>query len=747
MVFTGASKFVHASGQKNEGVFNFDHSGENVYQLDFTEFKTPGKFFISVAGVGRSHAFEIAGDVYRKARDIQAHGMFTARCGIEFGPPHSPWTRVACHTNGVFLSTRPKRDGEFINPSFIIMRPGDGKRPALAEKLDKDPALVGWWPLDNTARDASGRGNDLALNSNAIFSRAADLTPAGRHVFGPTKADNNGATGDVPLNISNGATLCGWYKKNNTIKFGNALFGLPGNNNPGFTLHASWGVIMGNAGGAELRYIRLAPDVWHHLALVIPAEGAAQKKLQLFHNGKLAATSPNDIPHFTLSGGFKIGTLADDDAAGAFFHDVRLFERALDPAELEALAFLPLAEVPAKIPARGGHHDAGDYNPRSHIDVAQKLMDVYEVAPKKFKDNQFNIPESGNGFPDVLDEAFWALRLWIDLQDDADGGVYNGTESNGDPNFIETVELDKLLDITYAKDAAGSYTFAGAFAQASRIWKSLGKEKEAADFLTRARRAYAYAEKNPDPLNANQYGMHYLSPKAYAAAQLLKTTGEAEFKEAFADVCVMAKQPNGELDAWQKYDQNQAAFAYATAPREYVDPALQDRLRAAIIRKADIFIQHSSTMAYGFFRHPWAPITWGTGATAQWLPIVIWAHHLTGDEKYLTWIVRTCDNILGANPMGLGYVTGIGSRTVRAPLHNSRYSARGEVIDGFNVQGPHQAGEGYNVRETTFPPIITDFATLYTFVDAHFAIAMDEGVAGQLADNLAAFSYLMPDAE
>ena len=86
------------------------------------------------------------------------------------------------------------------------------------------------------------------------------------------------------------------------------------------------------------------------------------------------------------------------------------------------------------------------------------------MAPRKFYDGQLNIPENHNGLPDILDEAFWALRLWVGLQD-ADGGVYHGTESAGDPNFIETVELDPTGDYAYAKDEAASFWYAGATAR------------------------------------------------------------------------------------------------------------------------------------------------------------------------------------------------------------------------------------------------------------------------------------------
>ena len=150
-------------------------------------------------------------------------------------------------------------------------------------------------------------------------------------------------------------------------------------------------------------------------------------------------------------------------------------------------------------------------------------------------------------------------------------------------------------------------------------------------------------------------------------------------------------------------------------------------------------------MAYAFVRHPYAPITWGTGAYQNHLTSTVWAWHLTGSDKYRLWMVRTCDNTLGANPLNRSYIVGAGTRTVRCPLHNSRYSHVGEVVDGQQVQGPHSKGAGYRVTEVAYLKVNEKFASLYTFCDNHFCIAMDEGVSSSQARTLAVFGLLLPD--
>ena len=753
--FTGASKLIHLSGQRNEGAYNFCHSGENVYLLDFTEFKTPGEWFISVPGVGRSHAFTVADDVYAKAVAVQAHGLYTARCGMALGPPHTPWTRVACHTN-LLVSSKPRSAGEFIQLEYLVKRPVDPAnwRGPLAKKLDADPALVGWWPLDNSLKDASGRGNDLAAVADgaAAYTAAPDMMPAGRHIFGPTArkegAGQSGAQGEISLKTSGGATLSGWFKKDKLGQYNGPMFGvLPSGAGKGFVLNANGGSANAVAGNATASMGGIPKNEnWQHYALVIPPAGEPSRRLRAYLNGRLDTLSAQEFNADDVAPGtqFNIGGLFGNESAGAFFADVRLYERALSEEEITALAKFPAAEEPVAIQAFGGHHDAGDYNPRAHIGIAQQLMNVYEMNPKKHKDGQFNIPESGNGLPDILDEAFWAMHVWLGLQDE-DGGVYNGTESNGDPNWIMTVELDDKLDMTYAKDAQGCYIFAGVFAQASRLWKMNGRDKEAADFLSRAKRAYDWAEKNPDNLTAEQYGLRLLSPKSYAAAQLYHTTLDKAFHKVFFETCVIAKDAKADIQLDKKFDQTHACFAYAMIPPEHADTEVQENIRNAIARRADLYIQYSSQMAYGFLRHPWVFIFWGTGTHANWNEPVLMAAHLTKDPKYKAWIIRNSDNTLGANPMGLSYIVGAGKRTVRAPLHNSRYSTLGEVVDGFTVSGPHQDGDGWSVKETAYPKLQKEFATLYNFVDVHFAIAMNEGMSPPMAKNLASFAFLLPE--
>ena len=756
-VYTATSVLVHASGQMDEGPGEVDHSGENVYQLDFTAFQTPGRYFISVPGVGRSVAFAIGPEVYAEAFRVQASGVYIQRCGIELGPPYTPWQRIACHNKGITPTTMDRSAGESaafkLLPEHVdYSQLASAPRSLEIQALDRDPALLAYWPLNGDFKDASGQARHLTpRRAGQGFETVRELMPGQNQALGPSVADQlNGAMApELPLNVTNGFSFSLWVRCDGGIKFDGTLVGHATNdiNIPRAQITAAWGVLRGFAGkrGEPAIIGRLNDGKWHHLALVAQSQ-ASQAGIQLFVDGSPAASGTLGAGDL-MPGEFVVGALEGSESAGKYVDEVRVYGRPLQGSEIRTLA-TRWGDIAIAIQTFGGHHDAGDYNPRSHLDVAQTLMNAYEMAPAKFTDGQLALPENTNGLPDILDEAHWALRLWLDLQE-ADGGVRGGTESNGDPTFIDTVERDRLGDYAFAKDAASSFDFAGALAQASRLWASLGRDAEAKNFLERARRAYTWALANPPAKmdSPAQFASLFLSPKAYAAAELLHTTGESTFNDDFRAACVWTKKPDAETDIYRLYDQQSAAWAYAQCPAIRVDADLQKAVRAAIIRKADVFIQYSSEMAYGFIRHPWAPISWGTGAYQNWLDPLLWAHQLTGDPKYRTWIIRTCDNTLGANPLGLSWITGLGTRSIRAPLHNSRYSATGEVVAGLQGQGPSQRGEGYRVTEVAYPALRENFAPLYSYVDAHFAIAMNEGLTKSMAKSMAVFGLLQEDAK
>ena len=64
----------------------------------------------------------------------------------------------------------------------------------------------------------------------------------------------------------------------------------------------------------------------------------------------------------------------------------------------------------------GGWHDAGDYQKTLWGRGVPELLFAYEMNPGAWTDAQLNIPESGNGVPDLLDQIAWELDFYVRMQ-------------------------------------------------------------------------------------------------------------------------------------------------------------------------------------------------------------------------------------------------------------------------------------------------------------------------------------------
>jgi len=77
----------------------------------------------------------------------------------------------------------------------------------------------------------------------------------------------------------------------------------------------------------------------------------------------------------------------------------------------------------------GGWHDAGDYQKTLWGRGVPQMLFAYEVNPGAWTDGQLNIPESGNGIPDLLDEVRWELDFYVRMQR-PDGHFMTSTKGN-----------------------------------------------------------------------------------------------------------------------------------------------------------------------------------------------------------------------------------------------------------------------------------------------------------------------------
>ncbi|TVP70010.1 MAG: glycoside hydrolase family 9 [Leptolyngbya sp. LCM1.Bin17] len=121
---------------------------------------------------------------------------------------------------------------------------------------------------------------------------------------------------------------------------------------------------------------------------------------------------------------------------------------------------------------RGGWFDAGDTNKyvTFAVSAVHKLLDAY-VQNSGIWTDDFNIPESGNGIPDILDELQFELD-WLQRMQDDDGGVFIKLGTL-DFNRAEKPSLDRRPRFYGPKCSSSSIANAGMFAHAALVFRNI----------------------------------------------------------------------------------------------------------------------------------------------------------------------------------------------------------------------------------------------------------------------------------
>ncbi|MDR2728221.1 MAG: glycoside hydrolase family 9 protein [Chitinispirillales bacterium] len=369
----------------------------------------------------------------------------------------------------------------------------------------------------------------------------------------------------------------------------------------------------------------------------------------------------------------------------------------------------------------GGWYDAGDfgnYMVNSGITVGT-LLAFYENFPDYFPDKSLNIPESGNGRPDILDEVKYNLD-WMKTMQDADGGVFFKLTTLKFPGYIMPHE-DNGERFVIGKSTASTLNFAACMAMAARVYASFDRQY-ANDCLVRAVRAWEWAQKNnnipfrnPEDVKTGEYkDVSFEDEFIWAAAELFITTKE----KAYADFLKTKDIAYKSEPSWQNVH-GLAPLSLAAIKNGLPASAL-DSVRASIVRTADNWLLQMDKHLY---RVPEMKFVWGSNSAFANMGIaMIYAYKITGNNKYLFGAAEIADYLLGKNAVGLSFMTGMGTKYAANPHHrhvvastgllndkdgtvqNKRRSAPAEdnvVITGFLVGGPN-AGQQDKAHEVVY---------------------------------------------
>jgi hypothetical protein len=125
------------------------------------------------------------------------------------------------------------------------------------------------------------------------------------------------------------------------------------------------------------------------------------------------------------------------------------------------------------------------------------MLHAYSERPAVFTDD-YGIPESGNGTPDILDEIKWELD-WLRRMQNPDGSVLSivGLSSASPPSSATGQSLYGPASTHATLNAAAAYAFG------AKVYGAAGMSAYAADLRTRAINAWTWASANPNVLFRN----------------------------------------------------------------------------------------------------------------------------------------------------------------------------------------------------------------------------------------------------
>ncbi len=372
---------------------------------------------------------------------------------------------------------------------------------------------------------------------------------------------------------------------------------------------------------------------------------------------------------------------------------------------------------------RGGWFNGSDTNKDvTHaLEPVHQLLSAYGQNPTIWTDD-FNIPESGNGIPDLLDEIKFQLD-WLQRMQDRDGGA-----------FLKVGVIDpEVNDPTPSQDARPRYygpkcssstiAIASMFAHAAWEMQTVPELSDyAADLNTRAVAAWDWYQNNPTDTECDMGEILSedgdMSPQAQlgasisAAVYLFATTGDPRYSD-YVSQNLSASQPFQD-SVWSRYSPHQgdALLLYTQLPN--ADSRLKENILIAfkqqLVDTPDAYGDDDDLDPFRAYM-PDAQYHQGSNqvkanyGNMNYAPILL---SIKTEEKsdYIARAAATLHYFHGVNPLGLVYLTnmyGYGAEKSvnelshqwlgQEPFKNALTSKYGPT-PGFLVGGPNKLYSG-----------------------------------------------------
>ena len=329
--------------------------------------------------------------------------------------------------------------------------------------------------------------------------------------------------------------------------------------------------------------------------------------------------------------------------------------------------------------AFGGWMDAGDFDTNhNHSWAAALLADLVTRHPQRLGRDDLGLRDSGDGIPDLLNEAMWHVDAYVRMQR-PDGGVPSSIEYAEHPNAMEPSWLNTHTLYETAPSTLSAWHHAIAAASVARALDSIGKD--GSPYLKSAVAAMDWAKANPAAGIVYDNGEDGI----WAAAEMIRS-GHPEFGDAWTERLATIRekpwsiQPVAVLEAIACLLDADAA---GTLPLDAADREAMLRTFAHSLNK--VYLEGSAERsAFGVLKHGWTPFGYSNGTTPS-LGCELLLRRYDGMPSELDWsperargaAVGGVAYALGGNPVNRAYLSGLpllpsvddSHRAVRQLLH------------------------------------------------------------------------------
>jgi endoglucanase len=344
-----------------------------------------------------------------------------------------------------------------------------------------------------------------------------------------------------------------------------------------------------------------------------------------------------------------------------------------------------------------GWHDAGNFDMYvpSTAPTSQSLLIAYEWAPERFDDHSDNIPESGNGIPDILDEVKWGLDWILSLQQD--DGAFRHRESVMEWSPEGPADEDKTVRWVAGISTAGTAKAVAVLAKASGTYakhdSAYAKKCELA-----AKKGWKYLQDNPERVRSSNHGT---GQPLWDDEPGMTDTGArfvmaVEYWKRFQDptalkmIQSLMSEPETQPDAflaasWANLS-NWGISALALDDR--TPSKLKSEARKRILTAADILVERAGTDGYLCASRP-EDYYWGHNSILmEKVHILAVAAKLDpAKTAYMTAARDQWHWILGRNPNGYSMTTGVGKGPTR--FYHMEWGTYEPPPPGFLIGGPN----------------------------------------------------------